>query len=108
MRIIARRTLREFVASRARHKDHAALKAALAAWFSEVRRARWRNAADVRRLYATASIVTAERIVFNIRGNAYRLVVSVDFEKSIVRIKWWLGTHREYDRIDVTKVQHEK
>jgi mRNA interferase HigB len=107
MRIIARRTLREFVASRARHKDHAALRATLDAWFAEVRRARWRSTADIKRLYATASVVTAERVVFNIRGNSYRLVVSVDFEKSIVWIKW-LGTHREYDRIDVTKVEYEK
>jgi mRNA interferase HigB len=107
MRIIARRTLREFVASRARHKDHPALKAALDAWFAEVRRARWRSTADIRRLYAIASIVTAERVVFNIRGNSYRLVVSVDFQKGIVWIKW-LGTHREYDRIDVTKVEYEK
>lgn len=107
MRIIARRTLREFVASRAGHKDRPALKAALDAWFDEVRKARWRNTADAKRLYATASIVSAERIVFNIKGNAYRLVVSVDFEKSIVWIKW-LGAHRDYDRIDVTKVKHEK
>jgi len=107
MRIIARRTLREFVASRARHKDHSALKATLDAWFAEVRRARWRSTADVKRLYATASVVTAERIVFNIRGNSYRLVVSVDFEKSIVWIKW-VGAHRDYDRIDVTKVDHEE
>jgi len=46
-------------------------------------------------------------VVFNIRGNSYRLVVSVDFEKSIVWIKW-IGTHRDYDRIDVTKVDHEE
>jgi len=107
MRIIARRTLREFVASRARHKDHAALKASFDAWFAEVRSARWRNTADVKRLYATASVVTAERVVFNILGNSYRLVVAVDFEKSIVWIKW-IGTHRDYDRIDVKKVHHEK
>jgi mRNA interferase HigB len=107
MRIIARRTLREFVASRARHKDRAALKASLDAWFAEVRKARWRSSADIKRLYATASIVTADRVVFNIRGNSYRLVVSVDFSKSLVWIKW-LGTHREYDRIDVTKVEREK
>jgi mRNA interferase HigB len=102
MRIIARRTLREFVSARAGHKDQPALKAALDAWFNEVRKARWKSTTDVRRLYATASIVTAERIVFNIKGNSYRLVVSVDFEKSIVWIKW-IGTHRAYDRIDVTK-----
>jgi mRNA interferase HigB len=107
MRIIARRTLREFVASRVRQKDHASLKVALDAWFAEVRRARWRSTADVRRLYATASIVSAGRVVFNIRGNNYRLVVSVDFDKGIVWIKW-LGTHVEYDRIDVTKVEYEK
>ena len=107
MRIIARSTLRTFVASRAGHKDQPALKAALDAWFDEVRRARWRNTADVRRLYATASIVSADRVVFNIKGNGYRLVVAVDFEKSIVWIKW-VGTHRDYDRIDVMTVKHEK
>ena len=107
MRIIARRTLREFIASRAGHKNQPALKAALDAWFAEVSRARWANTADVRRLYATASVVTADRIVFNIKGNSYRLVVAVDFEKGIVWIKW-IGTHRDYDRIDVRQVQHER
>jgi mRNA interferase HigB len=57
--------------------------------------------------YAAASVVTAERIVFNVKGNAYRLVVAVDYEKSILWIKW-IETHKEYDRIDVTTVQHEK
>ena len=107
MRIIARRTLREFIASRSRYKGQPALKAALDAWFDEVRKARWVSTADVKRLYGTASVVTADRIVFNIKGNSYRLVVSVDFEKSIVWIKW-IGTHRDYDRIDVRKVEHEK
>ena len=107
MRIIARRTLRAFVASRTGHKDQPALKSALDAWFEEVRKARWKSTSDVRRLYATASVVSAERIVFNIKGNSYRLVVSVDFGKSIVWVKW-LGTHKDYDRIDVTKVMHEK
>jgi len=107
MRIIARRTLREFVASRAGHKDQPALKAAIDAWFDEVRRARWRSSVDVRRLYATASIVSADRVVFNIKGNSYRMVVAVDFEKAIVWIKW-IGTHRDYDRIDVKEVEHEK
>ena len=107
MRIIARRTLREFVQSLARHKDQPAVKAALDAWFDEVKKAQWRNAAEVRRSYATASVVTAERIVFNVKGNAYRLVVAIDFEKSIVWIKW-PGTHKDYDRIDVTKVEYEK
>jgi mRNA interferase HigB len=107
MRIIARRTLREFVVSRAGHKDQPALKAALDAWFEEVHKARWRSTADIKRLYATASIVSADRIVLDIKGNSYRLVVAVDFEKQIVWIKW-LGAHRDYDLIDVRIVQHEK
>ncbi len=105
MRIIARRTLRQFADSLAGHKDQPAVKAALDSWFDEVHKARWTSTADIRRLYATASIVTAERIVFNIKGNAYRLVVAVDFEKAIVWVKW-IGTHKDYDRIDVTEVEH--
>jgi mRNA interferase HigB len=107
MRIIARRTLREFAERRRGYKDHAALKAALDAWFDEVKKAKWASAADVRRSYATASIISADRIVFNIKGNDYRLVVAVDFVRGIVWIKW-LGTHRDYDRIDVREVQHER
>ena len=60
----------------------------------------------MKRSYAAASIVTAERIVFNVKGNAYRLVVAVDFEKSIVWIKW-VGPHKAYDRIDVTEVEYD-
>jgi mRNA interferase HigB len=107
MRIIARRTLREFVEGRRGYKDQPALKAALDAWFDEVKKARWAGAADVKRSYATASIISADRIVFNIKGNDYRLVVAVDFEKSIAWIKW-IGTHKEYDKIDVNEVEHER
>src|SRR5437773_9984168 len=105
MRIIERRTLREFVERRSGHKDHSALKAALDAWFDEVKKARWSSAADVKRSYATASIVSSDRIVFNIKGNDNRLVVAIDFEKGIVWIKW-VGSHKDYDKIDVKEVQH--
>ena len=77
------------------------------AWFDEVKNARWSSTADVKRSYATASIISADRVVFNIKGNDYRLVVAVDFEKSIVWIKW-IGTHRDYDKIDVNEVQYER
>jgi mRNA interferase HigB len=105
MRIIARRTLREFIAERAGHKDQPALKAALDAWFAEVAKAAWTSTADVKRLYATASIFSADRIVFNIKGNDYRLVVAVDFEKAIVWIKL-VGTHKDYDRTCVKEIDH--
>jgi mRNA interferase HigB len=103
MRTIARRTLRAFVATRAGHRDQAALRNALEAWHDEVRRARWTRTADVKRHYRTASVVSADRIVFNIKGNDRRLVAAFDFEKSSVWIKW-IGSHAEYDRIDVTEV----
>ncbi|WGM48532.1 hypothetical protein KOAAANKH_03434 [Brevundimonas sp. NIBR10] len=105
MRIISRRTLREFAASREGRKDHSGLKSALDAWFAEVSRADWKTTSDVKRLYATASIVSADRIVFNIKGNDYRLIVAVDFEKAIVWIKW-VGTHRDYDDIDAKGIDH--
>ena len=105
MRIIARRTLLKFIDELAGQKNQPAVKAALNAWFDEVSKANWASSADVKNLYATASIVSAERIVFNIKGNDYRLVVSADFEKGIVWIKW-IGTHKAYDKIDVTEVQH--
>jgi len=107
MRIIARRTLQEFVSSLAGHKDQRAIKTALDAWFDEVRTAKWASTASVRRHYTTASIVSAERIAFNIKGNSYRLIVSVDFEKGIVWIKW-IGSHRDYDRIDAAEVRYER
>jgi mRNA interferase HigB len=105
MRIISRRTLREFVDGLAGHKDRPAVKAALDAWYAEVSRAEWRNSADIKKRYATAGIVSAERVVFNLKGNDYRLIAAVDFEKSIVWIKW-VGTHRAYDEIDAKEVKH--
>jgi len=105
MRIIARRTLRDFVDSLVGHKDQPAVKAALDAWFAEASRADWRNTADVKRRYATASIVGSDRVAFNVKGNDYRLIVAVDFEKAILWIKW-IGTHKAYDRIDASKVEY--
>lgn len=107
MRIIARKTLVTFVQSLDGHKDHQAVKSALDAWFAEVRRASWASSADVKRLYTTANIVTASRVVFNIRGNHYRLVVSINYAKQIVWINW-VGNHQDYDEIDVRSVRHGK
>lgn len=107
MRIIARRSLREFIEKRIGHKDYAALKSALDAWSAETSKANWKNSSEVKRNYTTASVVSNERIVFNIKGNDYRLVVAIDFEKSIVWIKW-LGTHKEYDRINVKDIKYHE
>jgi len=81
------------------------VKATLDSWYQEVRRAKWKNSADLKATYAHSSIVGADRVVFNIKGNAYRLVVSIDYGRTIVFIKW-VGTHKEYDGIDVRTVQY--
>jgi mRNA interferase HigB len=98
--------LARFVASLAGHKAQSAVKAALNAWFYEVRRAEWNNSADLKCSYATASIVSADRVVFNIKGNDYRLITAVDYPRRTVYIKW-IGSHGEYDSIDAKTVQHE-
>jgi mRNA interferase HigB len=75
----------------------------LLAWFKEVEKARWKSPASVRSLYGSADLVGEGRIVFNIGGNKYRLVVWVKYSIQLVLIKW-VGTHEEYDSIDVTMV----
>ena len=105
MRIIARRTLRNYVERLRESKDQKAVKGALDAWFHEVQAAAWKTPADVTRAYANASIVGGDRIVFNIKGNDHRLVVAVDYQRAIVFIKW-VGTHAEYDKIDVKTVKY--
>jgi mRNA interferase HigB len=105
VRIIARKTLKDFAESLQGSKDHKAVKAALDAWFHEVQRADWNGPADVVRHYANASIVGSDRIVFNIKGNSYRLVVAIDDRRQIVFIKW-LGAHADYDKIDVRTVRY--
>jgi mRNA interferase HigB len=105
VRIIARSTLTRFIEKLKGHKDQRAVKAALDSWFQEAAQAEWKNSLDVKASYAHASIVGADRIVFNIKGNAYRLVVAVNYRRATVFIKW-LGTHKEYDTIDVRTVQY--
>lgn len=98
MRILSRCALWEFVESLATQEDQVAAKAALNAWFNEVSKASWASLADLRKHYATASVINAEQITFNIEGNHRRLVVAVDFEKAIVWIKW-IGSRTAYDQI---------
>ncbi|HVE85330.1 MAG TPA: type II toxin-antitoxin system HigB family toxin [Myxococcales bacterium] len=99
MKIISRPKLRELWA-RADCRD---AKQPLLSWFKEVEKAEWKGPADVRRLYGSADVVGDGRIVFNIGGNKYRLVIWVKYEIKLVLIKW-VGTHEEYDRIDVATV----
>jgi mRNA interferase HigB len=93
MRVIARKTLREFWAR------HAEVEAPLLAWFREVEGADWQGPRDVKARYQSASFLVGNRVVFNIKGNRYRLVVRVDYAFHLVFIRF-IGAHAEYDRID--------
>jgi mRNA interferase HigB len=106
MRVIARSTLTSYLDTRKRHKDYRALKGDLDSWYAEAEAAAWKKMAHVKARYATASILNIERVVFNIKGNDYRLVAAIAFQKNIIFIKW-IGTHEEYDKIDATTVQYE-
>ena len=97
MRIIARRTLREF------WEQHPDAEQALKAWYHDAKEATSTSPSDVKNTYATASILPNNRVVFNIRGNQYRLVVAVNYPHSTVYIRF-VGTHREYDKIDATSI----
>ena len=73
------------------------------AWHDEVKRAIWKNSADVKAQFGTASILGNNRVVFNIHGNKYRLVVMINYQSDIVYIRF-IGTHKEYNKIDVKEV----
>ena len=107
VRIIARGTLNGFVRKRVETRLRRLVQEQLDAWFAVVSRSSWRNSAELKRQFGTASLVTAERVVFNIRGNEFRLVAAVDYAHGFVLILW-LGTHREYDGIDVKTVKFDK
>jgi mRNA interferase HigB len=105
VRVIARSTLREFVETLKGTKNYAPVKSALDAWFHEVQNASWKNPAELKLAYASASILSDDRVVFNIKGNAFRLVVAIDYLRQVVFIKW-LGSHAEYDRINAVTVKY--
>ena len=97
MRIIARKTLRQF------WKRHPAAREPLLAWYREVEHENWDTPAKVKAKYGSASIIGTDRVVFNIKGNDYRLVVRVDYAYRIVYVRF-VGTHADYDRVDVKEV----
>lgn len=96
-RIFSKGTLREF------WEKHADSEQYLKTWFDTAINADWKTPNDVKQYYATASILKDSRIVFNIKGNQYRLVAKINFEKQWIFIRF-IGTHEEYDKIDPNTV----
>ena len=96
MRIISKKTLKDFY-ERSNCSDS---KNALEAWHKEVLKLNWNNPNEIKTMYASASIIGDEKVVFNIAGNKYRLIVKVNYYAKIVFIKF-IGTHKQYDKINI-------
>jgi mRNA interferase HigB len=97
MRIISKAPLKEFGAK------YPPIKQAIDAWVYEVEQADWTTPADIKKRYPSADILPNNRVVFNIKGNHYRLIVKIHYNTKIVYIRF-IGTHTEYDRIDAETI----
>ena len=100
MRVIALRTIREFWESSSAYADS---KGPLEAWYPEAKNAQWRTPAGIKAQYCNASILRENRVIFNIGGNKYRLVVRINYDVQIVYIRF-VGTHKKYDEIDAETI----
>jgi mRNA interferase HigB len=97
MRIISKKILKEWWE---KHKD---CEEQLKSWFKEAEQSCWTSPNEIKKNYPSASILSTNRVVFNIKGNSYRIVVKINYAYGIVWIRF-IGTHAEYNRIDATKI----
>ncbi len=97
MRVIAKRTLREF------WEHHLDAKSPLEAWHAEILKATWKSPQQIKAQFRNASVLKGGRVVFNIAGNKFRLIAAFDFDRQVSFVKF-IGTHSEYDKIDAESV----
>jgi len=102
MRIIKEKTLAQYCEL----SEYKPAEESLKAWIYEVRSTTWNNANELKLKFGNASILGSKRVVFNIKGNDYRLIVDIEYKLKLVFVVW-LGTHTEYDKIDAKKVSYE-
>lgn len=100
MRVIALRTIKQFLESRPEYAD---AREPTLAWYRQVLKADWGAPADVKREVGNASILKDGRVVFNVAGNKYRIVVWINYPYRVVYVRF-VGTHRQYDRIDAQTI----
>ncbi len=98
MRVVAVSTLKAF------WSHHPDAEQPLKAWYEEASNASWNQPADIKNQYRSTSVLKNRRVVFNIKGNDYRLVVAIAYKLQIVHVKF-VGTHKEYDVIDAETVE---
>ena len=101
MRVIAVKTLRDY------WTKYSLAKQSLLAWYEEAENADWSRPNELKQQYLNASILNDKRVVFNIHGNRFRLIVDIEYRLRIVFIVW-IGTHDEYDKIDAKTVRYDK
>ena len=97
MRVVAKRTLREF------WEDNPESEQQLRAWYREASKADWNTPNEIKAHFASASILKNSRVIFNICGNKYRLVVEINYPRKWVFVRF-IGTHNDYDKIDANKI----
>jgi mRNA interferase HigB len=103
MIVIGTEVVEDYLANHAGHKGIKAARSQYEAWLDIVGRAQWRNPEEVKASYPKASILKARRVVFNIKGNDYRLVAAIQYRAAAVAIRFF-GAHAEYDKIDAETV----
>ena len=101
MRIIAVKTIKTYA------KEFQQAEEALFSWHDEARKARWNSPAELKIHYRNASVLNSERVVFNIHGNSFRLIVDIDYQLKIVFIVWF-GAHKQYDGINAKTIKYVK
>ena len=97
LRIVAKKILREF------WESHSDSEQQLKSWYKEASIAEWTSPKDIKMEYPSVSILPDNRVVFNIKGNHYRLIVKINYDYQMIWIRF-IGTHAEYDKIDVKKI----
>jgi mRNA interferase HigB len=97
LRIISKKILREF------WEKHSDSQQQLKSWYQETNDAEWTNPKHIKKEYPSASFLADNRVVFNIKGNKYRLIVKINYEYNMIWIRF-IGTHAEYDKIDAIKI----
>ncbi len=97
MRVIAKKILREF------WMKHSDCEQQLKSWYQEASKSEWGSLNDIKSEYPSASILQDNRVVFNIKGNSYRLIVRINFDYQMIWIRF-IGTHAEYDKVNANKI----
>jgi len=99
MRIISKKRLKDFY----EHASYSDSRGALEAWHKEVSKLAWNNPNEIKLMYRSASIIGDEKVVFNIAGHKYRLIVKINYYAKIVFIKF-IGTHKQYDKVNMESI----